>query len=94
MTNSEAIKALKEEFPFFSGNRIRKAFDKAKRAGQSVDEAYSTVRGLAQQGLNRIPRISNFDPTGHEATLRADEKITEFSVHGVYQSGIARLKHV
>ena len=94
MTNSEAMKALREEFPFFTRSRIRKTYDKAKSAGQSVTEAYETVRALAQKGLEPTPRISKFDPTGHEATLRADEKITEFSAHGIYQSGMARLKHV
>ena len=82
MTNSEAMKALREEFPFFTRSRIRKTYDKAKSAGQSVTEAYETVRALAQKGLEPTPRLSKFDPTGHEATLRADEKITEFSAHG------------
>lgn len=47
MTNSEAMKALREEFPFFTRSRIRKTYDKAKSAGQSVTEAYETVRALA-----------------------------------------------
>src|SRR5699024_7181986 len=94
MTNSEAMKALREEFPFFTRSRIRKTYDNCKSARHAITESYDPVRALAQKRLEPTPRISKFDPPRHEATLRAEEKTTESSAHGIYQSAMARLKHV
>lgn len=74
MTNSEAVKALREEFPNTAVSRIRRSFDKAKRAGLSVVEAYEAVRAAGVNGAfgPRVIRISQADPTGHEAQMHAD----------------------
>lgn len=84
MTNSEAVKALREEFSDVSGSKIRRSFDRAKRAGLTAAEAYKRVRKAGKNGAFGpwVVRISQSNPTAHEAELQARNAIDERCGYG------------
>lgn len=86
MTNGEAVQALLAEFPEGARSKIRRTYAKAKKAGATVSEAYEQVRKAGQDGAFGAFRISKFDPTGHEATLRANHEISDIFQRGIYRA--------
>lgn len=78
MTNGEAVKALRAEFPEVPGSKIKRTFEKSRRAGAGVSEAYERIREAGRSGAfgPGTVRISAKNPTFHEAQLHADGAIS------------------
>ena len=50
ITNSQAIKLLRAEFPEIASSKIRRTYDRVKKRGEGVQAAYEFTRNLLDTG--------------------------------------------
>lgn len=50
ITNSQAIKLLRAEFPEITSSKIRRTYDRVKKRGEGVQAAYEFTRRILDSG--------------------------------------------